>query len=136
VAVGDADLIHAVAAEELLVAGVVADPRDPVMADLEGRCIRKVEAADFEPRLLRDALAKLGGHVPAAAPALEELGDGIIMAIVIEPCEVDAIAGPLEDDGIGTQDRLFLGDLAQRLAQLGGQLQGLLANDEVRGSAG
>ena len=64
--------VHEVASPELLCTGVVAEPREPIVSDLERRCVGEIDLAEAKLGLLRDDLAELGWHVPAATPVLQQ----------------------------------------------------------------
>src|SRR4051812_24212601 len=52
--------VHEVASAEFLCAGVVCEPREPVMPDLERRCVGEIDLVKTKLGFLRDDLAELG----------------------------------------------------------------------------
>src|SRR6185369_10872833 len=103
--------VHAVATAELGEVVIAAIPGDPEVAHLEGRRVGEVELADRQCRQIRDALAELGGQIPATAPAVQQLGGSVVMAVVVAAGQVDAVALASQYDGIGPQEGVFLRDL-------------------------
>src|SRR4051794_38908767 len=64
--------VHEVPPAELVRAGVVCNPREPIVPDLEGRRVGDIDVAEAKLAFLRHDLAELGRHVPAATPVLQE----------------------------------------------------------------
>jgi hypothetical protein len=136
VAAGDHHIAEEITPHEFVLAGGVADPAQPVAADFKRRRVGVVEFADFQLRMARNALAEFARHVPAAAPAVEQLHGGVVMAVVVRPGGIDTLAVPPEHDRIGPQERIGFGGLLQNLAQRRFRVQGRGADDDHRPVSG
>ena len=134
VAVGDADAgVHEVPADELLLPVVAAVPRHPVVAHLERRGVGVVELADGERLRFGDALAEVGGQIPAAPPPAEQFGRRVVVGVVVGAGDQDAVAGAPQDDGVAAEHRVLLGRLRQRLRERRVGLERGRADDDERG---
>ena len=108
VAGGHGQVVHPVAAHELLPAAVVADPGEPVAPHLEGRSPGRLEAVQGQRRLSGDAVAEIGGQVPAAAPVPQQFHCGVVVGLVVASGQVDPVPPALRHDGVAAQDGVGL----------------------------
>ena len=129
-ATGDVHVVEEIAPHEFVFAGAVAQPGKPVAANFKRWGVGVVKRAQVQLGRLGNALAKLSGHEPAAAPPAQKLSHGVVVGVVVGAGEQKQLALALEHDGVGTQLRLGFGDALELLAKLRRQRQRGLANHQ------